>query len=289
LVDSNEQFDLYSNGLRVENRLATSTQSRAYIALAHDGAGEIGPGVRRFDPVGIVYHTTESHIAPFQEEQNRTLIRAGEDLLEYVRQNRSYHFVIDRFGRVFRIVRESDYANHAGHSIWADENWIYLNLNQSFLGIAFEAQSRGAGESLPANSAQLHAARILTEMLLARYQIAPENCVTHAQVSVNPANLHAGFHTDWPGNLPFSQLGLADNYARPLPSVTLFGFGSAELQALAGDSAFAKSIESSQQQIQNEAAQRGLPLERYRETLQKRYRDALAALRSRGIPEENNQ
>ncbi|PYT35600.1 MAG: hypothetical protein DMG58_01625 [Acidobacteria bacterium] len=68
----------------------------------------------------------------------------------FIARNRLYHFVIDRFGRVFRAVAETDYANHAGHSIWADERHIYWNLNQSFVGIAFEAQTevgRAAGNS----------------------------------------------------------------------------------------------------------------------------------------------
>jgi len=61
----------------------------------------------RSGPAGIVYHTTESNIAPFDEEHSVRLRRVGRWMLEYVRDNRSYHFVIDRFGRVHRIVREA--------------------------------------------------------------------------------------------------------------------------------------------------------------------------------------
>ena len=43
--------------------------------------------------------------------------------------------MIDRFGRVFRIVHESDIANHAGLSVWGDERGAYVNLNASFLEI----------------------------------------------------------------------------------------------------------------------------------------------------------
>ena len=62
-------------------------------------------------------------------------------------QHRCYHFVIDRFGQVFRVVRESDVANHAGNSVWADDKSVYVNLNSSFLGIAFrnpDAIGRGS-------------------------------------------------------------------------------------------------------------------------------------------------
>jgi len=72
-------------------------------------------------------------MAPFEEDQNQVLRRAGEGLLEFVRRRQAYHFVIDRFGRVFRVVGESDAANHAGNSVWADPAWIYINLNPSFL------------------------------------------------------------------------------------------------------------------------------------------------------------
>ena len=40
-------------------------------------------------------------------------MRLGESLLEYVRRGRAYHYLIDRFGRVYRVVAESDAANHA--------------------------------------------------------------------------------------------------------------------------------------------------------------------------------
>jgi len=270
LVEANDRFELYSNGLQVQDQFVTSTQPRAYLAFLRDRI-DAHASKLRFDPAGIVFHTTESHMAPFEEGQNGTLRRAGEGMLEYVRRNHSYHFVIDRFGRVFRIVRESDYANHAGHSVWADQTWIYLNLNQSFFGVAFEAQSRPEEPGLPVNPAQVHAARILVEMLRARYKIAASNCVAHAQVSVNPANQRAGYHTDWAVNLPFHDLGLSNNYQRPLPSVMLFGFRADPLLASTGGGA-------AEDLLRQQAAARGMPLGRYRELLQTRYRDAMASL-----------
>ncbi len=158
LVQTTPQFDLYSNGLRIEEQYAKSTAPRRYIAFARDRSGEIDAAAEwRTEPAGIVYHTTESHLAPFAENQNQSLRRSGEGLLQYVSRRRSYHFVIDRFGRVFRVVRESDYANHAGNSVWADQSWIYLNLNQSFFGVAFEARSNPNGNAAPINAAQVYA------------------------------------------------------------------------------------------------------------------------------------
>lgn len=286
-VEANHQFDLYSNGLRIENRFQTSTEARSYLAFPRTQI-EARVGQWLTQPAGIVFHTTESHLAPFEEGQNRRLKREGEGLLEYVSRNHSYHFVIDRFGRVFRIVGEADYANHAGNSVWADQTWIYVNLNQSFFGVAFEARSQPKEGELPVNAAQVHAARTLTEMLRGRYGIPAGNCVTHAQVSIYPAGRSAGYHTDWAANLPFEDLGLTNNYARPLPSMTLFGFSATALLEEARDSPLAKGLEAAQDQVRAEAAAHNLSEHRYRQVLQTRYKDAITALHAKGAPQENN-
>ena len=77
---------------------------------------------------------------------------------------------------------------------------------------------------------------MLIEMLRARYQIQAGNCVTHAQVSVNPANMRVGYHVDWASEFPFEALGLTNNYAAALPSIWAFGFesDSAYLDAAGG-------------------------------------------------------
>ena len=286
-VESSRQFDLYSNGLRVENRFQTSTAERSYLAFPRT-QNEPNAGQRRTQPSGIVFHTTESHLAPFEERQNGMLKREGEGLLEYVSRNHSYHFVIDRFGRVFRIVGEAYYANHAGNSIWADQTWIYVNLNQSFFGVAFEARSQPKAGELPVNAAQVHAARTLTEMLRARYGISADNCVTHAQVSIYPAGRSAGYHTDWAANLPFEDLGLTNNYMRPLPSVILFGFSATALLEEVHDSPLASGLEAAENQVRAEAAAHNLSEHRYRQVLQTRYKDAITALHATGALQENN-
>src|ERR1039458_5411255 len=119
-VEKASDFEVYSNGLRIENQYAVSHRPRAYVAFSRDNP-ERPSGEKRTDPVGIVYHTTESLQAPFESTQNNVLKRVGESLLDYVRRRRCYNFLIDRFGRVFRIVNETDAADHAGHSVWADD------------------------------------------------------------------------------------------------------------------------------------------------------------------------
>ena len=269
-VEKNSHFDIYSNGLRIENQYAVSHRPRTYVAFINDNSEGTG-GERRSAPAGIVYHTTESQQAPFESSQNNLLKRVGESLLDYVRRRRCYNFLIDRFGRVFRIVSESDAADHAGHSVWADDRHFYVNLNDSFIGISFEAQT-GGGETLTiAGSAQVRAAAMLTEMLRSRYKIPASNCVTHAQVSVNPSNMQIGYHVDWASSFPFEKLGLPDNYATPSPAVSLFGFGfDASYEQRAGVRLAAGAVEA-ESGLMERARKAHLSLAAYRKALHLRY------------------
>jgi hypothetical protein len=213
LVEQTAASEVYSNGLRIDTTAITVNRRRPA------------------PPVGLVFHSTESELAPFEPGQNDALKKIGESLLDYVRRRRSYHYLIDRFGRVYRVVGESDTANHAGHSVWADGETRYVNLNDSFLGVAFE----GRGTSM--TQAQVHSGAMLVEVLRVRYRIAARNCVTHAQVSVNPANRRVGYHVDWASGFPFAELGLPDNYAIPLPAIWAFGYrADAAYLAVAGPS-----------------------------------------------------
>jgi hypothetical protein len=264
-VEKQGAFEVYSNGLRVDDTYAAPHRARSYVAFPIGG----GDGVPRSEPAGIVFHSTESMQAPFEAGHNDTLKRIGESLLEYVRRRSSYHFVIDRFGRVYRVVAESDAANHAGHSAWADDRWLYLNLNDSFIGVAFESQ---AGEM---TGAQVHAAVVLTEMLRARYRIAPGNCVTHAQVSVNPSNMRIGYHIDWAAGFPYAELGLPDNYSVPLPSIWAFGF-EPEAGFLHADDRMRSGVDAAVRRIEERAAAAGMPPAAWRKELRRRYRQLLS-------------
>jgi hypothetical protein len=137
-VEQAADFEVYSNGLRIDTRFTTGNRPRLYTSFQREGASSL-IRVRRSQPAGIVYHTTESCQAPFEAENTPILKKLGESLLEFVRRKRAYHYLIDRFGRVYRVVAESDTAYHAGYSVWADDQRFYVNLNDSFLGISFEA------------------------------------------------------------------------------------------------------------------------------------------------------
>lgn len=282
-VEQNAEYDLYSNGIRIENRFTVANEPRSYVLLFRDSLA-VGP--RRSQPAGIVFHTTESDQAPFESREKPALKRIGKEVLLYVRNKRAYHFLIDRFGQVHRVVAESDAANHAGHSIWADSRWIYLDLNPSFLGVAFEARMQ-AGER-PLTAAQVVAARGLTEVLRSKYNLPAENCVTHAQVSVNPSNMRIGWHTDWISGFPFREVGLPNNYQIPNPSLCCFGFQYDPVYLDSSGADVRKSLAAAEERVRLSAAARGLTISEYRRVLQQQYVKALASLRTRSTPEEND-
>jgi hypothetical protein len=270
LVETAEDAEVYSNGLRVETRFGVSTRPRNFrvfpVAHPEDRLGE-----PRSRPAGIVFHTTESLQAPFEPRQNTRLKQIGESLLDYIRRKRAYNFVIDRFGRVFRVVMESDAADHAGHSVWGDEQWFYVNLNESFLGVSFETETLPGQVEASISPAQLHSAAMLTQMLRHRYAIPAGNCVTHAQVSVNPSNMQVGYHTDWASSFPFEQVGLPDNYNQPLPALSAFGFGYGSSFVMQTGGRMYRGVHLAEQLLQDRAAAAHLELPAYCETLQKRY------------------
>lgn len=220
LVEKGPQWELYSNGLRIDTSLAVKGTARAFRVFDEDGT--LDPRVQT-TPVGLLFHTSESDVWPLEAAYNANLRGTSQGLLRYVQKNRLYHYVIDRFGRVYRIVSEESKANHAGNSVWANAGKVYLNLNHAFLGVSFETRWEG-GKALPITQAQFAAGRNLSDYLRQRYAIAPEMCVTHGLTSVNPRKHLIGHHLDWARGFPFEAFGLPDQYRRPAPSVALFGF-----------------------------------------------------------------
>jgi len=279
-VESTDTSETYSNGLWIDTRYAVANHERAYLAFPANGS----EAVRRTEPAGIVFHTTESSQAAFRADDNGTLRRIGESLLDYVRRKRAYHFVIDRFGRVHRVVQETDAANHAGFSVWADSGWFYIDLNESFFGVAFEARTGPQGGAA-ISEAQARAAAMLVEMLRSRYKIAAANCVTHAQVSVNPSNMRAGYHTDWAFGFPFAQVGLPDNYLLGLPSVGAFGFAY-DGAPNAPDAGVYAAAERMEARLREHAAEAALGLAAYRAKLQESFRKRFEEVRRFRPPDE---
>ncbi|HLG99225.1 MAG TPA: peptidoglycan recognition family protein [Bryobacteraceae bacterium] len=280
LVDKTNDFETYSNGLRIDDRYAVSNDVRSFFPVYQRASIDPDQPEWRTEPAGIVYHTTESDQAGFEPGQNGRLKRIGQEVLNFVRDKRAYHFVIDRFGQVHRVVRESDVAYHAGNSVWADDEAVYVNLNTSFLGIAFETQTQRTEDQPSANPAQIHAASVLTEMLRSKYHIPAGNCVTHAQVSVNPNNMLIGYHTDWAGNFPFLDLGLKDNYAIPPASIYAFGFEYDPSFVHATGVRLWEGLALADDETRIRAMAAGVSVSQYRALLRHKYRQILATVKA---------
>jgi hypothetical protein len=275
LVETVNGQEVYSNGLRIETAMTVSNEARIPKAVDRATLRLVEGGA----VAGIVYHTTESHMAPFDPANSGEMRSAGKYLLDYVRRGRCYNYVIDRFGRVHRVVAESDAAWHAGDSVWGDERSIYVDLNHTFLAVAFESQTQ-AGNVAPSTvtPAQVYAARALTAILRARHGIGEQNCVTHAQVSVNPASHLIGLHTDWAANFPFYEIGLPDNYGRAYASLTEFGFGYDEHFLRSTGTRMLTGLSVSEDKLRRDASARGLPLDAHRAGLRQAYRRIAAEL-----------
>jgi|SRR5579884_77773 len=277
-VDESSQSESWSNGLRIDNQYRVAGPPRSYIAFHVDDPAD-NTGVRRTDAAGIVFHTTESEQAPFEAQERDTLQRIGESLLAYVQRRAAYNFVIDRFGRVYRVVPEGQVSNHAGNSIWASDKWLYLNLNESFLGIAFEARTAPGQVESELTPAQARASSMLVEMLRARFGIPAANCVTHAQVSVNPTNMRIGYHTDWASAFPFEQSGLPDNYEQPPAAIWAAGFEYDAGFLNAAGPRIADALHLADGIVSRRAAALNIPVDQYRRALQKSYRERLSSAR----------
>ncbi len=225
MVEKSEGYERYSNGARILTTHETTNHARVYSLFSHKLAEVASVEVER-QPIGIVYHSSESDMLPFVADNSDSIRSLAEGLREYVRRHRSYNYIIDRFGEIHRIVKDEHAANHAGHSVWADEKYLYVGLNESFLGICFESTSATGTLDEQLTEAQLISGRALTAILRSKYGISDANCTTHGLVSIDPARLTIAHHHDWVRNFPFAAFSLSDKYSKPPPSVSLYGFGT---------------------------------------------------------------
>lgn len=267
LADRGPDWELYSNGLRIETAYAAKGTPRDY--RVHSRNGELLP-TRLSHPIGILFHTSESDLWPLEPGYEKEVRRGSEALLRFVKREQAYNYLIDRFGRVYRIVDDDSRAHHAGHGVWARGDEVYLDLNSAFLGVSFESRWEG-GRTLPITRAQLIAGRNLTHYLRQRFAIAPEMCVTHGLASVAPKRGLIGYHLDWARGFPFAAFGLPDLYAQPLPSVALFGFNyDSEFLRVVGERW--PGLIAAETQLANEARERAVSLDQIRRERQTEYR-----------------
>jgi len=279
VVENTAAYENYSNGLRIEKQYAVANAPRTRYRVFQRER----PSFEKFDwrsgIAGIVYHTTESHVAAFEQGQTARQNHAGLWTLADIQKRRCYNYVIDRYGRVWRVVEEDSVAWHAGRSIWADSRGLYVDVNDSFLGIAFEAQTYDQSQAT-ATPAQIHSAKALTEMLRSKYKIPSYNCATHAQVSVSSQFHKIGLHTDWAGNFPFTSIGLPDNYTLPLPSAWAFGFDYDHIFVQATGNRMWQGLIYAEQLVREQASLAGMTAPQYKLLLQQRYNELIRALYS---------
>jgi hypothetical protein len=277
LVEQKDGTERYSNAGRILTTYETSTHPRSYQVFQPGTGAASGPA--RHDPAGIVYHTSESDLMSFTPDNNESIESHSRGLLEYVQRRKSYNYVIDRFGQIYRIVRDEEAANHAGNSVWADSRGVYVGLNESFLGVCFETNSRADSLDEQLTEAQLIAGRLLTQILRSRYNLDDANCVTHGLVSVNPSNMLICFHHDWARNFPFAALGLSDKYRVPPPSISEFGFtyDSETIQMMGG--ALWSGVHVAEEKFERRAAEMSVKPDELRRQLRQRYLDQMSQQR----------
>ena len=222
MVEQKDEFERYSNGLRILREYETANHRRGYYVYKPEGG--VTSDELQTNPVGIVYHTSESDILPFTIENNDSIESRSRGLLKYVQEHKSYHYVIDRYGQVHRVVRDDQAANHAGNSVWADSKGVYVGLNESFIGVCFETTVSGELGDEQLTEAQLLAGRLLTQVLRSKHNVDDAGCVTHGLVSVNPSNMYVAYHHDWVRNFPFEAMGLSDKYKVSTTSIGVYGF-----------------------------------------------------------------
>ncbi|HEX8708965.1 MAG TPA: peptidoglycan recognition family protein [Pyrinomonadaceae bacterium] len=273
LVEQKENSERYSNAGRILTDYETSTHARGYYLLQRE-PGVFDARVRR-EPVGIVYHTSESDLLSFTPDNNDSIETHSRGLLEYVKRHKSYNYVIDRYGQIHRIVRDDHAANHAGNSVWADAEGVYVGLNESFIGVCFETNSEAGSNEEQLTEAQLIAGRLLTQILRSRYNIADADCVTHGLVSVNPGNMLICFHHDWARNFPFEAMGLSDKYKVAPVSISDFGFTYDEQTVDMLGGAIWPGAREADVQFKRRAAEASVAPEELRRQMRSRYRQQM--------------
>lgn len=304
LVEKTPSCEIHSNRLQIFTAYTVPNIPRRYVQFNRAGQRftEDTPVSNRI--AGIVFHASESDLVPFKPEMNASIQEKSRSLIRFLQRQKSYNYIIDRFGRVYRLVREDHAAFHAGNSIWADDREIYLNLNHAFIGICFEGRDfeetehqettagRNSQDILPRirptgisslTEAQLRSGRELTDWLRVKYKIPQGNCVPHALTSINPDKKLIGYHLDLSRGFPFAKFSLSDKYREPLPSIVEFGFSYDDYFEKIFNGNIWPGIRSSEAILQQRARNACISLAEYRKLLNDRF---LACTEVRTAPVE---
>ncbi len=284
LVEKTADVETYSNRLQIITSFCVENISREYVAFPKETNKLPGQESLTTEIRGILYHASEGDMVPFRPEKNRLIKKYSSQLLSYVCRKKGYHYLIDRFGRVYRIVREQDVAFHAGNSVWADESSIFLNLNHAFLGVCFEGKgfeeesdsSRKnpritAMDASTITDAQVKSGKELTDWLRFKYRIPQQNCVPHGMASIYPKNRLVGYHLDFAYGFPFHRFGLRNKYNEMIPSIIEFGFTCDRYFHEVLKENIWPGINRSEEYLKNKAKLAGVSPKAYRKRLNRRF------------------
>ncbi|MGA9262766.1 MAG: peptidoglycan recognition family protein [Desulfobacterales bacterium] len=292
LVEKTSGSELYSNRLQIFTRYAVANIPRRYRPFFRH-LNRLPENAINSDRIaGILFHTSESDLVPFRPEMNISIKQKSKRLIKYLQRRKSYNYIIDRYGRVYRLVQEGHAAFHAGNSIWADDEEFYLNLNHAFIGICFEGRDFEEIESQyyvdswnpqataprirpngisSLTEAQLRSGKELTDWLRVKYNISQHNCVPHALVSVNPEKKLIGYHLDLSRGFPFAKFSLSNKYNEPLPSIVDFGFFYDEYFEKIFGGEIWPGIRASESILQRRCKRANISLSQYRINLNTKY------------------
>jgi len=292
LVEKTTGSELYSNRLQIFTRYAVANIPRSYRPFFRH-LNRLPENAINSDRIaGILFHTSESDLVPFRPEMNISIKQKSKRLIKYLQRRKSYNYIIDRYGRVYRLVQEGHAAFHAGNSIWADDEEFYLNLNHAFIGICFEGRDFEEIESQyyvdswnpqataprirpngisSLTEAQLRSGKELTDWLRVKYNISQHNCVPHALVSVNPEKKLIGYHLDLSRGFPFAKFSLSNKYNEPLPSIVDFGFFYDEYFEKIFGGEIWPGIRASEEILQRRCKRANISLSQYRINLNIKY------------------
>lgn len=278
LVKKERDYELFSNGARILTEFETENHPRKYYVYSKDDPLTNLELPVQHNIIGLLYHTTEGEMVDFTPGNNEDLQRRGHWLMAYVSKEKKYNYVIDRFGQIYRIVRDAHASIHAGHSIWSDEKYTYVGLNESFLGVAFETNTQPNAVA-QITEAQIVAGRQLTAILRSLYKIDDANCTTHGLVSISPPTMLIGYHHDWTRNFPFDAMGVSDKYVIPPATVGEYGcvWGD-EILAKLGGSLWA-GVSLAESEFKRRAERAALKPDELRKRMKERYSEQINSMR----------
>ena len=298
MVEKTDTSEFYSNRLEIDTTTATENVPRGYYLFPRGQDNFLETGVFTNQIKGILYHASESDVFAYRPEMTQSIREYSRLLVRYLKKRKAYHYFIDRFGKIYRLVKEDQAAFHSGNSIWADAQFLYLDLNHAFIGICFEgkdfedadpAAMPKDGEGQPKivpmekssiNEAQLISGKELTDWLRVKYKIAQGNCIPHGLASVNPYDQLIGHHLDLSHGFPFDFFEISNKYDESIPAITEFGFTYDNYFVEIFQGNIWPGIDLSERMLRMRAGAKHMPLESYRRQLNEKFKQVFGWLRN---------